>query len=82
MREREAREREREGKQSDIEEERIETKPKPRPRDPMAPQKLGGSSGGADGVIGLTPETRAKVERERRARAAEARLKTLTGTRR
>jgi hypothetical protein len=82
MREREAREREREGKQSDIEEERIETKPKPRPRDPMAPQKLGGSSGGADGIIGLTPEMRAKVERERRARAAEARLKTLTGMRR
>ena len=38
------------------------------------PQRLGGSSGASDGVAGLTPEMRAKVERERRARAAEARL--------
>jgi hypothetical protein len=41
--------------------------------------KLGGASGGAEGVAGLTPEMRAKVERERRARAAEARLKSLGG---
>lgn len=43
------------------------------------PRKLGGSSGSADAVAGLTPEMRAKVERERRARAAEARLKMLSG---
>ncbi|KDQ26956.1 hypothetical protein PLEOSDRAFT_1057439 [Pleurotus ostreatus PC15] len=43
------------------------------------PRRLGGSSGGAEGVAGLTPEMRAKVERERRARAAEARLKALGG---
>ena len=43
------------------------------------PRKLGGSSGSGDGVIGLTPEMRAKIERERRARAAEARFKGLTG---
>lgn len=40
------------------------------------PRRLGGSSG-ADSIAGLTPEMRAKVERERRARAAEARLKAL-----
>ncbi|CUA78167.1 VMS1 homolog C1827,04 [Schizosaccharomyces pombe 972h-] [Rhizoctonia solani] len=40
------------------------------------PQKLGGSggSGGTNSMAGLTPEMRAKIERERRARAAEARL--------
>jgi len=47
------------------------------------PQKLGGSGGGGssstarDGLAGLSSEMRAKIERERRARAAEARLKTL-----
>jgi hypothetical protein len=41
--------------------------------------KLGGASGGTESVAGLTPEMRAKVERERRARAAEARLKSLGG---
>ncbi|KAI6044255.1 hypothetical protein EDC04DRAFT_2643746 [Pisolithus marmoratus] len=43
------------------------------------PQRLGGSSGAADGVMGLTAEMKAKVERERRARAAEARLALLRG---
>ncbi|CAE6528003.1 unnamed protein product [Rhizoctonia solani] len=40
------------------------------------PQKLGGSggSGVTNSMAGLTPEMRAKIERERRARAAEARL--------
>lgn len=42
------------------------------------PQRLGGSSGASDGVAGLTSEMRAKVERERRARAAEARLALLS----
>jgi hypothetical protein len=81
MREREAREREREGKQSDIDDEQVEAMSEPRSHDPTAPRKLGGSSGAADGVIGLTVELRAKVERERRARAAEARMKILTGAR-
>lgn len=40
-------------------------------------RKLGGTAGAADGIAGLTPEMRAKVERERRARAAEARMKAL-----
>ncbi|CAE6525163.1 unnamed protein product [Rhizoctonia solani] len=39
------------------------------------PQKLGGDgSSGVNSMAGLTPEMRAKIERERRARAAEARL--------
>ena len=37
-------------------------------------RRLGGTSGGADGTAGLSAEMRARVERERRARAAEARL--------
>jgi hypothetical protein len=46
-------------------------------QDPTAPRRLGGSSGASEGIAGLTPEMRVKVERERRARAAEARLKAL-----
>lgn len=39
------------------------------------PQKLGGGrTGGDNGLAGLTPEMRQRIERERRARAAEARL--------
>ncbi|KAL4246254.1 ANKZF1/VMS1 family protein [Abortiporus biennis] len=45
------------------------------------PRKLGGGSGSSEGVSGLTPEMRAKIERERRARAAEARMKSLGGGR-
>ncbi|KDQ19085.1 hypothetical protein BOTBODRAFT_103232 [Botryobasidium botryosum FD-172 SS1] len=41
--------------------------------------RLSSLSGGRDGLAGLSPEMRAKIERERRARAAEARLKTLGG---
>ncbi len=46
------------------------------PKSTSGPQKLGGSrpGGGENGLAGLTPEMRAKIERERRARAAEARL--------
>lgn len=36
-------------------------------------RRLGGASGAADGIAGLSAEMRARVERERRARAAEAR---------
>lgn len=43
------------------------------------PQKVGGAVGAEQGVAGLTPEMRARVERERRARAAEARMKTGQG---
>lgn len=43
------------------------------------PRKLGGSSGSGEGVIGLTPEMRARIERERRLRATEARLQALGG---
>lgn len=39
------------------------------------PQKLGGRIGGEGNLAGMTPEMRMKVERERRARAAEARFK-------
>ncbi|KAG6868417.1 hypothetical protein C0993_003361 [Termitomyces sp. T159_Od127] len=76
VREREARERERE-------KERPSPPPVQEAPKPLIPQsnsmsnRLGGSSGAGEGVAGLTPEMRAKVERERRARAAEARMKTL-----
>ena len=43
------------------------------------PRKLGGTGGDNTAVLGLTPEMRAKLERERRARAAEARMKALSG---
>ncbi|KAG6813828.1 hypothetical protein H0H92_006772 [Tricholoma furcatifolium] len=51
--------------------------PKAVPQSNSASRRLGGSSGAGEGVTGLTPEMRAKVERERRARAAEARMKAL-----
>lgn len=38
------------------------------------PQKLGGKIGGEGNLAGMTPEMRMRVERERRARAAEARF--------
>jgi hypothetical protein len=43
------------------------------------PRRLGGSSGSAEAASGLTPEMRMKLERERRARAAETRLRALGG---
>ncbi|KAJ7035654.1 hypothetical protein C8F04DRAFT_1000779, partial [Mycena alexandri] len=51
--------------------------PEPKVHNPTGPRKLGGASGATEGIAGLTPEMRAKVERERRARAAEARLNGL-----
>lgn len=77
MREREARERDRE-KTSDVVVP-VEEPLKVKKESASGAQKLGGSSGSTDGIAGLTPEMRAKVERERRARAAEARLKLLGG---
>ncbi|KAF9447512.1 hypothetical protein P691DRAFT_802247 [Macrolepiota fuliginosa MF-IS2] len=59
----------------------VEPEPEPKPvsvpkqESPAGPRRLGGVAGASDGVAGLTPEMRARVERERRARAAEARLK-------
>ena len=44
-------------------------------------RRLGGGTGGQDALAGLSAEMRVKVERERRARAAEARLKALGGAR-
>lgn len=81
IREREAQQKEKEKEQPVVEEE-----PKPAlrktPKEPTdGPRKLGGSSTANESVMGLTPEMRARVERERRARAAEARLKALGGAR-
>jgi hypothetical protein len=77
VRDREARGKDKDKPTTDV----IETiKPEPRRQnETLGPRKLGGASGSAEGVAGLTPEMRAKVERERRARAAEARLRTLSG---
>jgi hypothetical protein len=79
VREREAKEREKEkDKPSPLE--IIEpVKPEPGRENLTGPRKLGGAIGVAEGVAGLTPEMRAKVERERRARAAEARLRVFGG---
>ncbi|KAG8894271.1 hypothetical protein FRB99_001371 [Tulasnella sp. 403] len=54
--------------------------PKPKAASTTGPQRVGG--GGSvekerQAIVGLTPEMRAKIERERRARAAEARLRGL-----
>ncbi|KAG6891277.1 hypothetical protein C0995_008529 [Termitomyces sp. Mi166 len=76
VREREAREREKEKEQSSPPP--VQEAPKPSiPHSNSMSNRLGGSSGSGQGVAGLTPEMRAKVERERRARAAEARMKVL-----
>ncbi|KAF7973653.1 hypothetical protein HWV62_14740 [Athelia sp. TMB] len=79
VREREARDKEREReRERDIV---PETPKKVVERDihDTGPRRLGGSSGGQEGTTGLTPEMRIKVERERRARAVEARMKALSG---
>ncbi|KAG5647891.1 hypothetical protein DXG03_007815 [Asterophora parasitica] len=75
VKEREARDREREKAQP--EPEPVEESQKAAPQSASATRRLGGGSGAAEGIVGLTPEMRAKVERERRARAAEARMKAL-----
>ncbi|KAF8972658.1 hypothetical protein BDZ97DRAFT_1782096 [Flammula alnicola] len=84
--EREEKKKEREAREREKEKERPKTPPvvvQPKVRDIPLPnptsRKLGGGSGAAEGVAGLTSEMRAKVERERRARAAEARMKALGG---
>ena len=47
--------------------------PAPKPAENPFVRRLGGTSGNADGTAGLSAEMRARIERERRARAAEAR---------
>ncbi|KLO19275.1 hypothetical protein SCHPADRAFT_992806 [Schizopora paradoxa] len=49
--------------------------PPPNVSNKSGPQKLGGAPGSNEGLVGLTSEMRARIERERRRRAAEARLK-------
>ena len=77
--------REREGREKEKEDRTPSPIPEPALRklkevdSPAGPRRLGGSSGSTEGVAGLTPEMRARIERERRARAAEARLKGLGG---
>ena len=47
------------------------------PPESKGPQRLGGARAGTgDGLAGLSGDMRAQIERERRARAAEARFKT------
>ncbi|KAI0629166.1 hypothetical protein C8Q77DRAFT_1076201 [Trametes polyzona] len=82
VREREARDREKEKEVAPappvpVEEPKLGRATKELPTN--GPRKLGGSSAAVESVAGLTPEMRAKIERERRARAAEARLKALQG---
>ncbi|CDO75822.1 hypothetical protein BN946_scf184951.g20 [Trametes cinnabarina] len=81
VREREAREKEREASATPppvaVEQPKVANSVKAEPVN--GPRKLGGSTVGNESVAGLTPEMRAKVERERRARAAEARLKAMQG---
>ncbi|KAL1747893.1 hypothetical protein HDZ31DRAFT_30881 [Schizophyllum fasciatum] len=77
VKEREAREKERQGETAEVQPQPV---PAPVQQESKAgPRKLGGTAGAAEGIAGLTPEMRARVERERRARAAEARLKGIAG---
>ncbi|KAI0084477.1 hypothetical protein BDY19DRAFT_533305 [Irpex rosettiformis] len=77
IREREALQKE---KDNELEAQKVVELPKPipapsKPTKDDGPRKLGGSTTAQESVMGLTPEMRARIERERRARAAEARLK-------
>ncbi|KAI0705150.1 hypothetical protein BC835DRAFT_1499259 [Cytidiella melzeri] len=70
-------------KEKEVETESVKVAESPKPslagpsRAPKddGPRKLGGSATAQDSLMGTTPEMRARIERERRARAAEARLK-------
>lgn len=76
VKEREAKEKEKE--KAPILEQVVESGKKERENEDFSgPRKLGGSAGGREGLFGLTSEMRARVERERRARAAEARIHGL-----
>jgi hypothetical protein len=78
IKERESKEKERAGQLEEVPD-LPELEPPTRSEPTNGPRRLGGSAGSGDAVAGLTPEMRAKVERERRARAAEARLKLFSG---
>jgi hypothetical protein len=65
---------ERQGSGAESAEERIILSTEVKPS--VGPQKLGGTSD-VSGVMGLTPEMRVRIERERRARAIEARMQAL-----
>jgi hypothetical protein len=74
---------EREKKREDEEAAKAAAAPPPSPPAPVVkkeepvrkgPQRLGGGGPGGDMPGGLTPEMRQRIERERRARAAEARM--------
>jgi hypothetical protein len=78
IKERESREKERASQLEEVAAVPV-SEPLKRSEPNTGPRRLGGASGSADAVAGLTPDMRAKVERERRARAAEARLKILSG---
>ncbi|KAJ6581211.1 hypothetical protein B0H19DRAFT_1114230 [Mycena capillaripes] len=69
---------EREGKAKPAEPEPAPAALEAKVQNPTGPRKLGGASGAAEGIAGLTLEMRARVERERRARAAEARINGMS----
>lgn len=68
-------EREREMAAKKVEEPEPEPVLRPKQENLTGPRKLGGTAGAVEAIAGLTPEMRARVERERRARAAEARFR-------
>ncbi|KAF9462948.1 hypothetical protein BDZ94DRAFT_1260234 [Collybia nuda] len=76
VKEREAREREKVKEQLPVDQKK-DSAWRQEPPSTLSSHRLGGVIDAAEGVAGLTPEMRAKVERERRARAAEARVKVL-----
>ena len=75
VKEREAREKEREKECPQTPPVPVEVKVAVKEVSSATSRRLGGIAGASDGVTGLTPEMKARVEREQRARAAEARLK-------
>jgi hypothetical protein len=78
VREREAKEKEREKEKPQVVKPVVEiVEPKQKNLEVSGPRKLGGGAGAAESLAGLTPEMRVRVERERRARAAEARMKAM-----
>ena len=77
IKEREAREKEKEKEYPVALPEPVETKVPVKEISNATPRRLGGVAGAGTSVAGLTPEMKARVEREQRARAAEARMKQL-----
>jgi len=77
VKEREAREKEKEKERPKTPPVPVEVKVAVKDISNSTPRRLGGVAGAGADVAGLTPEMKARVEREQRARAAEARLKRL-----